>query len=346
MKFLRGILLTAGAILILAATGFYFRPLDFYDNYTWLEEAIHGVENRWVWVDGHRLHYEVEGPIAGQPVVLVHGLGGRADNWRALAPYLARGGYRVYMPDLIGYGRSDQPQNFSYSIRDEAKVVIDLLDEVGLKRVDLGGWSMGGWIVQVAAFQHPDRIKRLMIFDSAGLYAVPDWDTRLFMPENVDQLTKLNALLMPHPPALPGFIAADILRLSRQTNWVVERALAQMFTGRDVTDAMLPKIKVPLLIEWGALDQIIPVKQAQKIHQLVPQSELHLYSTCGHLAPLQCADQMGPDIVRDLARTPVNAILPEANLAAQPEPAKQQPRAIAPAHLQAATISASAPGAN
>ena len=72
------------------------------------------------------------------------GLGGRAEDWRSLAPYLAKAGYRVYMPDLPGYGRSEKPADFSYSVPDEAAVVVGFMDALGLKQVDLGGWSMGG----------------------------------------------------------------------------------------------------------------------------------------------------------------------------------------------------------
>lgn len=344
MKVLRGFLLTAGVILVLAGIAFYLRPLDFYDDFTYLQQAFHGVENRWAWVDGHRMHYELEGPANGQPIVLVHGLGGRAENWRALAPYFARAGYRVYMPDLIGYGRSEQPRNFSYSIRDEAALVVAFFDAVGLKQVDLGGWSMGGWIVQVAAFDHPERIKRLMIFDSAGLNAPPAWDTRLFTPINIDQLTALDALLMPHPPTIPRFIADDILRTSRDTNWVVSRAMEQMWTGRDVTDSLLPQLKMPVLIEWGAQDRIIPEVQAEKIHRLVPQSQLHVYAGCGHLAPLQCADEMGPNVLRYLQQTPASRALPVPDIATRPTLAEPRPKHIPTeaVRLEAATASGSA----
>ena len=102
-------------------------------------------------VDGYRVHYNADGPEDGPVVVLVHGLGGRAEDWRNLAPYLAKAGYRVYMPDLLGYGRSEKPADFSYSVHDEAAVVVGFMDALGLKQVDLGGWSMGGWIVQVVA---------------------------------------------------------------------------------------------------------------------------------------------------------------------------------------------------
>ena len=339
MKLRRGLLSATGTLVVLIGAGFSVRPIDFYDSFTYLQQAFRGVENRWVWVDGHRVHYEIEGPADGEPVVLIHGLGGRADNWRALAPYLARAGYHVYMPDLIGFGRSDKPQDFSYSIRDEAVLVVGFFDALGLKRVDLGGWSMGGWIAQVIAFTHPERIKRLMIFDSAGLNAKPDWDTRLFTPVNVDQLTQLNALLMPHPPVIPGFIAADILRTSRETNWVVSRAIAQMFSARDVTDAMLPQLRMPLFIAWGAQDRIIPVDQALKIHELVPHSQLHFYAGCGHLAPLQCAALMGSDVVQYLQQAPVAVPLPGPGVPAKPSPVKPQ-NANPLARLQAAGTAA------
>jgi pimeloyl-ACP methyl ester carboxylesterase len=330
MRVWKGVFWTTGAILVLAVLAFWMRPLDFFDDYTYLEEALQGVQNRWAWVNGYRMHYEVEGPADGPPVVLVHGLGGRAEDWRALAPYFAKAGYHVYMPDLIGYGRSDQPTHFTYSIRSEAALVAAFFDTVHLKRVDLGGWSMGGWVVQMVAYQHPDRIKRLMLFDSAGLYEMPTWNTNLFTPANVSQLNQLDALLMPHPPHIPGFVAADILRVSKESGWVVNRAMAQMLTGRDVTDKLLPQLKMPVLIEWGAEDRIIPIDQAEKIHSLVPHSDLQVYAGCGHLAPLQCTKGMGPNVVRFLKETPVGPP------AAPPSPAQPQ----APAPQNARTITA------
>jgi pimeloyl-ACP methyl ester carboxylesterase len=206
------------------------------------------------------------------------------------------------MPDLPGYGRSQRPENFSYSVRDEAGVVIGFLNALGLKQVDLGGWSMGGWVVQIVASEAPERIARLMLFDSAGLYAAPDWDTHLFTPTTADQLAQLEALLTPHPDAIPGFVSRDILRIARQHRPVMSRAMAAMLTGRDVTDGMLPQLKMPVLIVWGAQDHIVPVDQAQKMHRLVPQSQLDIVAGCGHMAPVECAGDIGPKIVAFVKR--------------------------------------------
>jgi pimeloyl-ACP methyl ester carboxylesterase len=295
--------LWAIAVLAVAAgIGFLLRPLSYFDGMMYLREMLTGVHSRTTSVHGYRVHYLVQGPAGGEPVVLVHGLGGSAEDWRNLSPYLARTGYRVYMPDLPGYGRSERPPSFSYSVRDEAAIVLGFMDAVGLKQVDLGGWSMGGWIVQLVAGEAPGRVRRLMLFDSAGLHVEPDWDTRLFTPTSADQLNQLDALLMPHPPAVPGFVARDILRASAERAWLMQRAMASMLTGRDATDQLLPQLKMPVLVAWGAQDSIIPLTQGETMHRLIPQSELDVFPGCGHLAPLECSEEMGPKVLEFIGR--------------------------------------------
>jgi pimeloyl-ACP methyl ester carboxylesterase len=149
-------------------------------------------------------------------VLLVHGLGGSAEGWLGLTHYLVKAGYRVYLSDLLGYGRSAKPADFSYSVPDEAAVIVGFLDVLNLKQVDLGGVSMGGWIAQCLASNHPERVRRLMLFDSAGIYEQPSWDTQLFTPTTPAEVNKLMALLYPHPVAVPEFVARNIVRLTNQ----------------------------------------------------------------------------------------------------------------------------------
>jgi len=283
-------------LVVVAGIGLWLRPVSYFNGSMYLQECFSGVESHSVQVAGHRVHYLVSGPAAGPAVVLVHGLGGRAEDWRELAPYLVKAGFRVYQPDLFGYGRSEQPTDFSYSVRDEAEVVMGFFDALGLKQVDLGGWSMGGGIVQHVAARHPERVRRLMLFDAVGIWQMPKWDVRLFMPQSPAELERLDDLLMPHPPTVPGFIARDIVRVSEQRDWITRRALATMLTGQDATDKLLPGFKMPVLIVWGAEDHIFPVSQAETMHQLVPNSELLVVPGCGHLAPGQCAAQIGPKV--------------------------------------------------
>ena len=297
MKILRWIAGVLGSLVVLAGIGFWLRPVSYFNESMYVRECLSGASSRSVQVAGHRVHYMVEGPAGGPVVVLVHGLGGRAEDWRNLAPYLAQAGFRVYMPDLPGYGRSEQPADFSYSVPDEAEAVVGFFDALGLKQVDLGGWSMGGAIVQHLAFRHPERVRRLILFNSVGINEKPTWDTRLFTPATPADLEQLDALLMPNPPPVPRFVARDILRISRQNAWVIHRAMATMLTGRDATDALLPQLKMPVLIVWGGEDRITPLSLGEKMHQLAPQSQLEIISGCGHMAPVQCASQIGPKVV-------------------------------------------------
>jgi pimeloyl-ACP methyl ester carboxylesterase len=283
-------------LLAAAAAGFWLRPVSYFNGLMYAHEFLSGVQSRSVTVSGYHVHYNAEGPADGRVVVLVHGLGGRGDDWRDLAPYLVKAGFRVYMPDLPGYGLSERPAGFSYSVHDEAEVVVAFMDVLGLKQVDLGGWSMGGAIAQHIAFRHPERARRLILFDSAGLPENPKWDVRLFTPDSPAQLAQLDALLMPVPPDVPGFIARDIVRLSEKNAWVVHRALDSMLTGQDATDKLLPQLKMPVLIVWGEKDQITPLSQGQTMHSLVPQSQLDIIQGCGHLAPRQCAAQIAPNL--------------------------------------------------
>ncbi len=298
MKWLRRVLWAVPALALVAGIGFYMRPVSFYNEWIYVQDYRAGIESHFIRVAGYRMHYLAEGPASGPPVVLVHGLGGRAEDWRNLAPYLAHAGFRVYMPDLIGYGRSERPRDFSYSVHDEAVLVVGFMDALGLRQVELGGWSMGGWIVELIACEHPERVSRLMLFDAAGLDVKPAWDTALFTPATPAQLDALDALLMPHPPTVPAFVARDIVRLSRRNGWVVKRAVASMLTARDVTDTLLPQLKMPVLIAWSSLDRIFPLGQAETMHKLIPQSELDVFDGCGHLAPDQCAGQIGPKVLQ------------------------------------------------
>jgi len=110
---LRAVLLSlAVAFVVVIAAAFLLRPVSFFDGFTYLRDDLNGIFSHTIKVSGVRIHYLAGGPPSGEPVVLIHGLGGRAENWRNLAPVLARRGYRVYMPDLPGFGRSGRPRDF------------------------------------------------------------------------------------------------------------------------------------------------------------------------------------------------------------------------------------------
>jgi pimeloyl-ACP methyl ester carboxylesterase len=294
--------LTLLSVILFVSVGavVYSRPTWVLDRVQSLRLKQAHVESYSVIVGGHRIHYYVRGPVSGKPVVLLHGLGGRSEDWVNLAPYLEKAGYRVYTPDLLGFGQSEEPHNASYSITDQADLVVGFMDAIGLRQVDLGGWSMGGWIAQKVAVENPERVNRLVLMDSAGLKMPPSWNTHLFTPTTPAELNQLHALLMPHPPALPRFVAQDMIRLSASYGWVIKRALASMLTAKDVMDDDLPSLKMPVLILWGGQDRITPLSEGMAMHALIPQSLLRVASECGHIAPQACTDQFGPEMTNFL----------------------------------------------
>ncbi|HZZ39416.1 MAG TPA: alpha/beta fold hydrolase [Acidobacteriaceae bacterium] len=249
-----------------------------------------------------RIHYYAGG--SGDPIVLVHGLGGRAEDWANLMPRLVHDHHRVYALDLPGYGRSDWPTNASYSIREEADAVEAFMNDRHLTHSDLGGWSMGGWLAMRVALDQPQRIRRLMIFDSAGTRFSLIWDPAIFEPDTPQKLQEMDNLLMPDgAPHIPAFIEHAIFRFVKQHGWVVRRNMDSLLTGKDLLDGKLGALQMPMLIVWGKEDHLIPVSVGRQIHHDVPQSELEVFDGCGHLAAAQCAAQVGP-VVRGFLDEP------------------------------------------
>jgi pimeloyl-ACP methyl ester carboxylesterase len=287
--------LRAVAVLVLgivvAGLIFYRYPLWVADQQLRYHLWRRGVKSDYIEAGGYKLHYFEALPAggAGTPLVLVHGLGARGEDWAAMMPALAAQGFHVYAPDLLGYGRSPKPPDVDYSISLEEQTVVNFMQAVHVLRADVGGWSMGGWIAMKLALDHPEMVDRLVIYDSAGLYFPATWGPDLFTPNDVAGVKELMALLSPNPRPLPNFAAEAALRKLQGNAWVLRRSMSSMTAGRDLLDFRLYEMKPPMLIVWGARDELIPLSVGERIHESVPQSVLDVVEGCGHLAPAECA---------------------------------------------------------
>lgn len=220
-----------------------------------------------------------------------------------MMPRLAAQGFHVYAPDLLGYGRSPKP-NVDYSISLEEQTVVQFMEAMHVPRADVGGWSMGGWIAMKLALDHPEMVDRLVIYDSAGIYFPATFGPELFTPKDVAGVRTLMAMLSPKPRALPEFAAEAALRKLEGNAWVLRRSVASMTSGRDLLDFRLYKISQPMLIVWGAQDELIPLSVGETIHKSVPQSVLDIVEGCGHLAPAECARPVTEGTVEFLKAQP------------------------------------------
>ncbi len=104
---------------------------------------------------------------SGPTLVLVHGLGGDADQWAFCFQALSAS-HRVVALELLGFGRSDKP-NITYRIAGFVEVLEGFLQALAIERASLLGHSLGGWIVAAFALQFPDRVHRLILNDACGI---------------------------------------------------------------------------------------------------------------------------------------------------------------------------------
>ncbi len=282
------------AVLLVLAMGagltFYLNPLWVNDQVIRLHLWHENVSSKYVEAGGYRLHYFEAKPANGTdgaPLLLVHGLGSRGEDWAELIPKLAAQGFHVYVPDLLGYGRSPRP-DVNYSISLQEATLVQFLRAVHVARADVGGWSMGGWVSMKLTLDHPELVDRLVIYDSAGVYFPAKFDAGLFVPADIAGVRRLMAILSPKPPVLPAYAAEAALRKLQQNGWVVNRSVASMTGGRDLLDFRLQGISRPTLVVWGSRDDLIPLEVGKELHEKIPGSVLNVMEGCGHLAPAEC----------------------------------------------------------
>ena len=125
----------------------------------------------------------------GRTVVLLHGKNFNGDYWGQTARDLAAAGFRVVVPDQIGFGKSSKPQRYQFTFQQLATNTAALLDSIGVQQVEVVGHSMGGMLATRFALMYPDRVSRLALVDPIGL---EDW--KLVVPYQTVDTWYLNEL--------------------------------------------------------------------------------------------------------------------------------------------------------
>ena len=116
---------------------------------------------RFIAVGEHRLRVVEIG--AGEPVLLVHGLGDSAYTWHRNLPALADAGFRALAYEHPGCGESALPAGFHFGVDDLARLAVGLMDALGIERAHLVGSSMGGGIGLQLAVHQPKRLRRVVL---------------------------------------------------------------------------------------------------------------------------------------------------------------------------------------
>ena len=269
-----------------------------------------GFEERFAEVRGCRLRYLVAGE--GEPLVLVHGLGGAAANWLALAPLL-RAGRQVLVPELPGHGGS-APLPAAPSLNAYADRIALLME----RPAAVVGHSLGGAITLRLAIRRPELVSKLVLAGAAGIssgtrqarYALTM--TGLVKPgkriapyrQRVARSALLKTLVfgrwgVSDPPALPADIAESFLSGPARHTDTVSAAKALI---RDDPRGDLDRVRCPVLLLWGARDHQLPIDDAFDYARRL-RAPLRAIADCGHLLigerPEACADAINSFLSRD-----------------------------------------------
>jgi pimeloyl-ACP methyl ester carboxylesterase len=285
-------------------------------------------ELKYLQLHGDRIAYRDVG--SGETLLLIHGMAGSSDTWRAVIPQLAKK-YRVVAPDLLGHGQSDKPRG-DYSLGAFAVWLRDLLDELGVTRATVVGQSLGGGVAMQFVYQHPDYCQRLVLISSGGLGPDVGWTLRLLSAPGAELILPVIA---PTPVLRVGnklrswFTSVGIQSPRGGEMWSAYSSLAdsptrQAFlrTLRSVVDyrgqavSALNRLhltsQLPTMAIWGDADQIIPVSHAYAAQAARPASRLEVLPGVGHFPqverPTEVADLIDDFIVTtsELANEPVD----------------------------------------
>ena len=276
-------------------------------------------------VDIHGVRQAVVDVGEGDEVLLlIHGMAGSADTWRAVIPQLAKK-YRVVAPDLTGHGQSEKPRT-DYSLGAFAVGLRDLLDELGIESATVVGHSLGGGVAMQFLYQHPDYCRRLVLISSGGLGPDVGLILRLLAAPGAELVMPVIA-----PPqviragnAVRSWLSSAGLRSPRGAEiWSAyssfsDRGTRDAFlrTLRSVVDyrgqsvSALNRLKLredlPTLAIWGEQDAIIPVAHAYSALEARPDCRLEVLPEVGHFAQVEAPAEV-IDLIDDFISTTVPA---------------------------------------
>jgi pimeloyl-ACP methyl ester carboxylesterase len=264
------------------------------------------IERADILLHGHRVTFAIAGQ--GPPVVLIHGVAGRASQWSSIISSLAPS-HTVIAPDLVGHGDSAKPRG-DYSLGAHASGIRDLLVGLNIKRASIIGHSLGGGIAMQFAYQFPERSERLVLVSSGGLgdevhpllRAATLPGSELVLPLLAHPRTVTAAMLLPKALGRLGLrTGPDLTEIARgyQSLQTAEARSAFIHTVRAVIDPTGQRVNasdrlylasyIPSMIIWGQRDRIIPVDHAYAAHRGMPDSRLEIFDQAGHFPQLHDA---------------------------------------------------------
>jgi pimeloyl-ACP methyl ester carboxylesterase len=248
----------------------------------------------------------------GRPLVLIQGLSGTMDAWDpALVDALARTGRRVVLFDNRGMGRSRRGSG-PITIRGMADDAAALIRRLRLGRPDVLGYSMGGMIAQSLAVRHPSRVRRLVLCATApgdGRATPPTQAALAALTAPGSAFAALGLLFPPGAEAARDRYVARILR-RRGTAPIGPQpvvgaqlgASATWLAGQDPAGRRVARLRLPVLVAGGTLDQLLPFANQQRLAGVIRGARLVTFRGMSHGFPFHDPRGLAARVGRFLGR--------------------------------------------
>jgi pimeloyl-ACP methyl ester carboxylesterase len=273
-------------------------------------EALADPDSRFVEVDGVRIHYKQMGE--GTPVlILLHGFGASTFSWREVMAPLAELG-TVIAFDRPAFGLTERPMRDSeawpgynpYSYDAQPRLVVGLMDALGVKSAILVGNSAGGTVSALTALIAPERVEALILVDAA-IYAgggSPAFIRPLLQTPQMDRIGVLIARRIRDwgidfgrsawhdPDKIPPEFWEGYQKPLRAENW--DRALWELTRASRRPDLpeRLDELTLPVLVITGDDDRIVPTEQSIRLAGELPDATLVVLEACGHVPQEECPE--------------------------------------------------------
>jgi len=246
---------------------------------------------------GIRTNYHDAG--MGAPAMLLHGSGPGVSawaNWRLVLPALARN-RRVIAPDLVGFGFSDRPPDFRYTLDNWVAHAVGLLDALELKQVDLVGNSFGGALALGLSIRDPQRVRRLVLMGSVGVPfpITPGLESVWGYQPSFENMRRLMDLFAYDHNLVNDELAELRYRASIRPGFqesfaamfpVPRQAAVDALCSREADICALPN---ETLVIHGREDRVIPLVNALTLADWIPNAQLHVFGKCGHWTQIEHA---------------------------------------------------------
>jgi len=219
----------------------------------------------------------------GEPLLILHDELGHP-GWLNYHQALAQD-YTLYIPSHSGFGDTVR-QEWIMNMRDMAGWYLEVLDDLGLDRVNLMGISLGGWLAAEMATMSPQTFKKLILVGPAGIRPPTGEIFDMFLVVAKEFILK--GILDPDTTSEFSTICPDEPTPELVERWEVAREEASRMSWRPYMhypglSHLLHRLKtLPTLVVWGKEDAIVPLSAGQVYHENIQGSRLAVIDNCGH----------------------------------------------------------------